>query len=136
MRLLIRFFFRLIRLILTPFMLLTEWLTTPKAMVRSQEQQARVNAACQQLALYQFLACPFCIKVRKEIARLGLNIEKRDAQHNAIHRNELQNSGGKVKVPCLRIEHEQTAANQPPQWLYESADIIHYLRQRFAGDSN
>ena len=126
-----RLFFRLIRLILTPFMLLAEKLTTPKALVRPPAEQADVNAACQQLALYQFSACPFCIKVRKEIARLGLNISKRDAQHNQQYRNELQSGGGKTKVPCLRIE----TATGDVQWLYESADIIAYLQQRFAPGS-
>lgn len=130
MRVFIRLFFRLIRLILTPFMLIAEWLTTPKALSRSEAQQAEVNAACQQLALYQFKACPFCIKVRKEIARLGLNIEKRDAQHNDTFRNELQQQGGKVKVPCLRISPDATEAGQV-QWLYESSEIIRYLQQRF-----
>lgn len=130
MRVFIRLFFRLIRLILTPFMLIAEWLTTPKALSRSEAQQAEVNAACQQLALYQFKACPFCIKVRKEIARLGLNIEKRDAQHNDTFRNELQQQGGKVKVPCLRITTGSGDTRQV-QWLYESTDIIQYLHQRF-----
>ncbi|WP_214000775.1 glutathione S-transferase N-terminal domain-containing protein [Arsukibacterium sp.] len=132
MRLIIRLFFRLVRLILTPFMLLTEWLTTPKAIRRSEEQQAAVDAACQQLALYQFPACPFCIKVRKEIARLGLKIEKRNAQHNQQHRSELASAGGKIKVPCLRIT---SSPNQTSQWLYESDDIIRYLRQQFAEGS-
>ena len=127
-----RLFFRLIRLILTPFMLLAEKLTTPKALVRTPAEQADVNAACQQLALYQFSACPFCIKVRKEIARLGLTISKRDAQHNQHYRSELENGGGKIKVPCLRIE---TAAGDV-QWLYESAEIIAYLQQRFAATAD
>ena len=136
MRLFVRLFFRLIRLILTPFMLLSEWLTTPKAISRSEEQQFKVDKACEQLALYQFSACPFCIKVRKEIARLGLNIEKRDAQHNQLYRSELQNRGGKVKVPCLRITttSQKTDAAQDGQWLYESDEIIRYLRQQFAGE--
>ena len=96
MRVFIRLFFRLVRLILTPFMLLAEKLSTPKAIVRSETEQTAVDAACSQLALYQFRACPFCIKVRKEIARLGLNISKRDAQHNQQYRNELQSGGGKI----------------------------------------
>tara|TARA_R110002126_G_scaffold8953_14_gene41184 strand:- start:2447 stop:2845 length:399 start_codon:yes stop_codon:yes gene_type:complete len=131
MRSIIRLFFRLLRLILTPFMLLAEWISTPKAIYRDSAQQAAVDNACQQLALYQFTACPFCIKVRKEIARLGLNIEKRNAQHNQQHRNELAVAGGKIKVPCLRI----AADGQPTQWLYESADIIDYLQQRFSRTS-
>jgi len=131
MRVVIRLCFRLVRLILTPFMLLAEWLTTPKAIHRSEAQQTQVDNACKQLALYQFKACPFCIKVRKEMARLGLNIEKRDAQHNAGFRNELQQQGGKVTVPCLQITPDNGETGQV-QWLYESKDIIAYLQQRFA----
>ncbi|WP_372626584.1 glutathione S-transferase N-terminal domain-containing protein [Arsukibacterium sp.] len=127
MRLFIRLFFKLVRLILTPFMLLSEWLTRPKAIGRDAAQQRKVDESCQYLALYQFSACPFCIKVRKEIARLGLNIEKRNAQHNQQHRNELAEGGGKVKVPCLQISQP----GQPPIWLYESADIISYLQRHF-----
>lgn len=123
-----RLFFRLIRLILTPFMLLAEKLTTPKAIARSQAEQAEMDTACSKLALYQFSACPFCIKVRKEIARLGLNIIKRDAQYNQQHRSELKTAGGKIKVPCLRIE----TASGEVQWLYESTEIIAYLQQRFS----
>lgn len=135
MRVVIRLFFRLIRFILTPFMLIAELLTTPKAISRSAAQQAEIDNACKQLALYQFKACPFCIKVRKEMARLGLNIEKRDAQHNAAFRTELAQQGGKVKVPCLRIESD--AGNTcHVQWLYESADIIDYLHQRFSENPN
>lgn len=127
MRVLIRFVFRLVRLILTPFMLFAEKLTTPKAITREATDQAAVDEAAKQLVMYQFAACPFCIKVRKEIARLGLSIEKRDAQHQASHRAELEAGGGKVKVPCLRIEHNEAG----DQWLYESNDIIAYLQQQF-----
>ncbi|MEE2024996.1 MULTISPECIES: glutaredoxin family protein [Alkalimonas] len=127
MRAVIRLFFRGIRLILTPFMLLAEKLSTPAAIKREPAAQAKVDTACQQLVMYQFLACPFCIKVRKEMARLGLTIEKRDAQHNASHRAELERGGGRVKVPCLRIENEQ----EEVRWLYESNAIIAYLQQQF-----
>ena len=127
MRIVIRYFFRTLRLILTPSVLISEKLTTPKAIERSAEDQQRVDEASRELALYQFQACPFCIKVRKELARLGLNIELRDAQHDADHRTELEAGGGRVKVPCLRIPQEDGDA----QWLYESDEIINWLRQRF-----
>lgn len=127
MRVIIRLFFRCIRLLLTPLMLLAEKLNTPAPIERDPVEQAQVDQACQQLVMYQFSACPFCIKVRKEIARLGLTIEKRDAQHHTEHRAELEAGGGRVKVPCLRIESEHAEE----QWLYESNDIIAYLQQRF-----
>ncbi|WP_442914960.1 hypothetical protein [Marinobacter sp. G11] len=58
MRIIIRYFFRALRLVLTPFMLLSEKLSTPKGITRSEEQQARVDEASKNLALYQFKACP------------------------------------------------------------------------------
>lgn len=127
MRIIIRYFFRTLRLVLTPFMLLNEKLSTPKSMTRTPDEQARADLASKQLALYQFSACPFCIKVRKEIARLGLNIETRDAQHDQQHRSDLEAGGGHIKVPCLRIKREDGSE----QWLYESGDIKAWLQERF-----
>ena len=127
MRVIVRYFFRFVRLILTPIMLLSEQLTTPKGVSRDAEEQARVDEATRQLALYQFSACPFCIKVRKEIARLGLNIETRNAQHDAQHRAELEAGGGRIKVPCLKIQQEDGSE----RWLYESDEIKSWLQERF-----
>jgi glutaredoxin len=131
MRLFIRYFFRTLRLILTPFMLISEKLSTPTSVERSPEDQERVDRACENLALYQFSACPFCIKVRKEIARLGLNIETRNAQHDDHHREALANGGGQVKAPCLLIAD----TNGSEQWLYESDAIKTWLQQRFEPNS-
>ncbi|MBF8223946.1 glutaredoxin family protein [Halomonas sp. 328] len=128
MRVLIRYFFRTLRLLLTPLMLLAEKLSTPKAAVsRSAEAQAEVDRQCRSLALYQFRACPFCVKVRKEMARLDLSIELRDAQLDPDHRQALLEGGGRVKVPCLRIEQ----ADGSVDWLYESDAINAWLRERF-----
>lgn len=127
MRVIIRYFFRTLRLVLTPFMLLSEKLSTPKGMTRTAEDQALVDEASKDLALYQFSACPFCIKVRKEIARLGLNIETRDAQHDQQHRAALETGGGHIKVPCLKIRQDDGSE----RWLYESAEIKTWLQERF-----
>lgn len=101
-------------------------LTQGKPMARSQEQQAEVAATCKNLSLYQFYACPFCIKVRRQIHQLNLPIEFRDIKKNLEFRSELAENGGRVKVPCLRIEE-----NGEVQWMYESNDINAYLQQRF-----
>ena len=127
MRILIRYFFRGVRVLLAPVMLISEKLSTPKPVERTPEEQAQVDAACQQLALYQFRTCPFCIKVRKEIARLGLNIELRDAQLDPAHKQALLEGGGKVKVPCLKITDDAGQAT----WLYESDEINRWLHRRF-----
>ena len=43
---------------------------------------------------------------------------------NKEHAMALMQGGGKTQVPCLRIEQ----ANGEVQWMYESDDIIAYLR--------
>ncbi|HAF45177.1 MAG: glutaredoxin [Sideroxydans sp. GWF2_59_14] len=123
----IKIFFRTLRLILMPFMLLWAKLAMPKGIVRSVEAQQQVDQQCSQLQLYHFSTCPFCIKVRHEMARLSLPITLRDAQHDPEHRDALQQGGGKIQTPCLRIADAQGRV----QWMYESNDIIQYLQHRF-----
>jgi glutaredoxin len=121
-------FFRTLRLVLMPFMLLWAKLAMPKGVVRSAEARQQVERECAKMALYHFKTCPFCIKVRHEMGRLSLPIELRDAQHEAEHREALLQGGGKVQTPCLRI----IGNDGQVQWMYESGDIIRYLQQRFA----
>lgn len=128
MKLLIRLFFKTIRLIVGPILLLINWLTTPRGIVRSPETQQAVDTATRQLVLYKFKTCPFCIKAQRACKRLSLNIETRDAQHNADTREELLQATGKIQVPCLRI----TAADGSIAWMLESNAIIDYLQGRFA----
>jgi len=127
MRPLIRLFFRLLRRLLMPFMLLYAALSKPKPISREAQAQAQVDEQCRALRLYHFSSCPFCIKVRKEIHRLALPIEMANVQRDADARAALEQGGGRVKVPCLRIEHEDGRV----EWMYESSDINAYLRQRF-----
>lgn len=122
-----KYFFKLIRLILGPFMLLNEQLTKPKGVERTPAEQARVDAECEQLALYQFQTCPFSIRVRQELRRLALKVELRDAQHSAEHKQAMLTQGGSGKTPCLRI----TEGDNNARWLYDSKAIIAYLQQRF-----
>jgi glutaredoxin len=123
----IRIFFRTLRLLLGPVMLLKERLTQPKGVQRDAAAQAAIDLQCQSLALYQFNTCPFCIKVRQEMRRLSLPIEKRDAQHHNANRDELQQGSGATKVPCLKI----TEANGETRWLQDSNAIVAHLRERF-----
>ena len=128
MKTVIRAFFRTLRVVLGPFMLLKERLTQPTSVQREPSAQTAVDLQCQGLALYQFSTCPFCIKVRQEMRRLSLPIEKRDAQHNSAHREQLLQGSGASKVPCLKI----TEANGQTRWLQDSSEIVAYLRERFA----
>ena len=128
MKWLMRTFFKTLRVLLGPPLLLWERLSAPAGLVRSPSAQLDVDRQCHDLALYQFRTCPFCIKVRQEMRRLSLDIELRDAQHDAGHREALQRGGGRTAVPCLSIGDAQ--GNR--RWLYESSEIVAYLRERFA----
>jgi glutaredoxin len=128
MKLFIRTFFKTLRIILGPLMLLKEKLTQPKGIVRLQAAQQNADLQCQSLALYQYKTCPFCMKVRQEIGRLSLNIQRVDAQPPGADRDALTREGGLTKVPCLKI----TDATGKSQWLYDSEKIVGYLRGRFA----
>ena len=119
---------KLIRWILGRLILLLNDLFAPKPMVRTAEAQQQVDTETSKLKLYQYLACPFCVKTRRAIRRLGLKIETRDALHNSSYRQELETEGGKQQVPCLQITHDDGSV----EWLYESSDIIAYLQSRFA----
>ena len=106
--------------------ILIDVISRPKPLDRSETAQASVNEATKSLSLYQFHACPFCVKTRRAMHRLNISLELRDAQHNSDHRQALHNEGGAIKVPCLRINQQNQV-----KWMYESSEIIHYLDQRF-----
>jgi hypothetical protein len=127
MKIIVRLFFKTLRIILGPFMLLAEWLTRPKGIVRPPELQEQVDLQCRSLVLYQFKTCPFCIKVRQEMRCLSLNIDRLDAQPEGPNRAALLAGGGRAMVPCLRV----TDPAGKHEWIYESGKIIEYLRGRF-----
>ncbi|MGD8380184.1 MAG: glutathione S-transferase N-terminal domain-containing protein [Gammaproteobacteria bacterium] len=79
-----------------------------------------------ELALYHFETCPFCRIVRQELARLGLEMPLYDIRLDRARRDELVAGGGHGMVPCLRIRRPDGGV----EWLYESADIVRYLRHR------
>ncbi|MFQ3170999.1 MAG: glutaredoxin [Oleispira sp.] len=117
----------IVRAILGALILFFNWVFTPKSIEREANEQALINAETRKLTLYQYAACPFCVKVRRAMKRNALNIETRDAKRNEKFKEELLQGGGQLKVPCLRIEDN----NGDVRWMYESGDIISYLDQRF-----
>jgi len=116
-----------IRFILGKLILLLNWVFTPKGTKREPELQARIDQQTASLKLYQYAACPFCVKVRRAMKRQSLSIETRDVKRSDTARKELLAGGGDLKVPCLRIEDGQGDV----AWMYESKAIIGYLEGRF-----
>ena len=105
-----------------------DWISRPAKRKRDPAAQARVEEQARNLALYQFHACPFCVKTRRTLHRLNVPVTLRDAKQDPVHRQALLDGGGRVKVPCLRIEEEGKTT-----WMYESKEIIAYLDKRFSG---
>jgi len=118
---------RVIRFVLGNIILFLNWLIQPRALKRDVGLQKLVDQQTKTLTLYQYNACPFCVKVRRQILRLGLNIELKDAQNDTQAKNELLQGGKQLQVPCLRIQEGENV-----KWLYESGDINAYLQKRFA----
>ena len=106
-----KFIIKFIREALGRLIILVDLITRPRKQKRSPEAQANVEAEIGNYALYQFYACPFCVKTRR----------------GSEHRAALLSGGGAVKVPCLRIQKDGQDT-----WMYESSEIIKYLEQKFA----
>lgn len=106
---------------------LIDFITRPRKLKRPVSEQEKIEGELGELTLYQFFACPFCIKIRRTLHKLNLPITKRSVSKGSPYRLELEQEGGKIQVPCLRIEQ-----NGQVEWMYESSQIIAYLNERFA----
>lgn len=121
-----KFILKVIREGLGRIIVFFNFLTKPKQIIRTDVEQKLADKEAESLSLYQFYACPFCIRTRRAIHRLNIKIELRDAQNDSKYRQELLAKAGKIQVPCLRIEE-----NGEILWMYESDNIISYLNSRF-----
>ena len=120
-------FVKALRVGLGQLIIFVDFLTRPGKKQRPAAAQAQVDAAARNLTLYQFHACPFCVKTRRAMRRLNVPVALRDAKNNEPDRQALLSGGGRIKVPCLRIEEEGQTV-----WMYESKVIIDYLEKRFS----
>jgi len=116
----------LIRWFLGKLILFLNAITLPKPILRKNIDQNKIDKVTKYLTIYQFEACPFCVKVRRFVRKNSLKIKLKDAK-NKTYKYELVNEGGKHKVPCLRIEK----INSKTEWLYESSEIITFLKKEF-----
>lgn len=113
--------------ILGALILFFDWVFTPRSIKRDTQAQAEVDAKVAGLILYQYRACPFCVKVRRAMKRNAISFDLRDAKRSEEARDQLVAGAGKLKVPCLRTEE-----NNEVRWIFDSSDIIDYLENRIA----
>ena len=102
-------------------------ISRPQKLIRSNQAQKMAQDSVNNLSLYQFYACPFCVKTRRAIHKLNVDIRTHDINKDPTHREQLALGGGKVKVPCLRIDEGDNV-----RWLYESDEIIRFLQLQVA----
>ena len=76
------------------------------------------------MTIYEFKACPFCVRVRRFMKKNNIFINTKDARRSKVFAQELIDGGGKLQVPCLKIGDSNNS-----EWLYESKDIILYLKK-------
>lgn len=74
--------------------------------------------------LYHFPSCGYCARVRRFLEESGIEIDLRNIHADPQALFDLRTGGGSTTVPCLRIQHGSDV-----RWLYESLDIIDYLRR-------
>ena len=76
------------------------------------------------LTLYVKTGCPFCHKVLDAGAALDISFDEKNIADDAVAA-ELVARGGKRQVPYL-VDSERGVE------MYESDDIVAYLRERYA----
>ncbi len=77
---------KVIRFFLSLLINSIDFIFRPSLMKHSDLEQKELDRRVSHLALYEFKACPFCVKVRWAIRRLGLNIKIRDAKSDPFSR--------------------------------------------------
>jgi glutaredoxin 3 len=80
------------------------------------------------LTLYYKPTCRFCRKVLATIETLSISVTLKDVSASEVFKEELIAHGGKRQVPYLVDDVRGTA-------LYESDEIIAYLKQQYRGDT-
>tara|TARA_B110000008_G_C16403593_1_gene336763 strand:+ start:107 stop:478 length:372 start_codon:yes stop_codon:yes gene_type:complete len=113
---------KIVRWVIGRVIIFFDFMFTPKSKVRDTSSQDLVNKITKHYKLYQYNACPFCVKVRRFLKREAINIELIDAK-NDLFKKKLIKNGGMLKVPCLRVSSKKKQV----EWIYESNEIIDFI---------
>jgi glutaredoxin len=114
----------LIRKILGFLILTFDRLFTPAVEVsRTPADQSALDQKLSNWTLYHLEACPFCVKVRRHLKRLGITLPLKEINENPLYHQELMAGGKLDQVPCLRYFDNSGAE----KWMYESSEINTFL---------
>jgi glutaredoxin len=88
--------------------------------------QKEIDQQFSGFTLFHYPACPFCVKVRRVIKKYNLSLRLVDPRNCNTEMQDLMKGGGKLKVPCLRIQNNKEGTI----WMYESSSIISFLESQ------
>ena len=99
-----------IRWILGSLILFLNWVFSPKSIVRNSVLQKEIDQQFSGFTLFHYPACPFCVKVRRVMKKYNLSLKLVDPRNCETGMQDLIKGGGKLKVPCLRIQNNNEGA--------------------------
>lgn len=112
-----------------PFDALNSSLSSTARFWRGTLARPAARQPARHLKLYEFEACPFCRLVREALTELDLDALIYPTPHGgARFRPKVEKMGGKQQFPYLVDPNTKVS-------MYESADIIEYLYERYGGRS-
>ncbi len=115
---------KIIRIVLGKIILFFDAVFSPKpVLTRSAAEQSSLDAKTGTWTLYQLKACPFCVKVRRQMKRYSIQIPLKDVGTDEQAYRELMAGGQQDQVPCLRY----LDTNGNVQWMYESTVINEFI---------
>lgn len=85
-----------------------------------------------QIMLFEFEACPFCRRVREVVTYLDLAVIVVPCARGSRHRAEVVSRGGRAQFPYM----VDCSAGGSPVEMYESADIVSYLLNRYGAGAS
>jgi glutaredoxin len=115
-----------IRWVLGSLILFLNWIFSPKSITRNSVLQKEIDQQFSGFTLFHYPACPFCVKVRRVIKKYNLSLRLVDPRNCNTEMQDLMKGGGKLKVPCLRIQNNKEGTI----WMYESSSIISFLESQ------
>ena len=72
----------IIRFILGRIILFLDWMTSPKPIPVSPEKIKFIQEKVKDMEIYEFKACPFCVRVRRFMKKNNISIKIKDARRN------------------------------------------------------
>lgn len=99
-----------------------KWFSSQHSQTLSDSVSRKDQSPPQNLVLYKFDSCPFCVRVMRVIEAHDLPVTYRDTRKDTGARQELIQLTGRTQVPCLLIDGKP---------MLESRDIVRYLQDVF-----